>query len=146
MSRISSAPDSIPPMAQQTLDVRTTRREELVDITPQLNELLRASKVSSGLMTVYCPHTTAGITINENSDPDVREDMLLSLRRSVPREGGYRHAEGNADAHMKASLVGASATVPVEDGMMLLGHWQAVFLCEFDGPRNRKVIVQILHG
>ncbi len=131
-------------MSLHSIEVRSTRREELIDVTAQLEALLREHQVDAGLMTVYCPHSTAAITINENSEPEVRDDMLLMLRRIAPKEGGYRHAEGNADAHMKSTIVGVSATVPIEKGMMLLGHWQAVFLCEFDGPRTRKILVQIL--
>jgi secondary thiamine-phosphate synthase enzyme len=102
-----------------------------------------AALLQSGLCTVFCPHTTAGVTINENADPEVRADLLRALERAVPNEG-FLHAEGNSDAHMKSSLVGASSTVIVEGGRLKLGTWQAVFLCEFDGPRRRKVWVQIL--
>jgi secondary thiamine-phosphate synthase enzyme len=95
---------------------------------------------------VSCPHTTAGITINENADPDVVRDILMGLERLFPREGGWRHSEGNSDAHLKTALVGSSATLPIENGRVALGTWQAIYLAEFDGPRTRKVIVTVLPG
>jgi secondary thiamine-phosphate synthase enzyme len=105
--------------------------------------------VESGILVVYVPHTTAGITIQENADPDVRADLLLALANAVPARppgGEYRHAEGNSDAHVKASLVGSSATIVVDRGELVLGTWQGVYLCEFDGPRTRKVLLKLLAG
>lgn len=124
-------------------EIATAKRCELVDVTHKVQEAVSEAKLTAGLVTVYCPHTTAGITINENADPDVPSDLLMALERAVPNEG-FRHAEGNSDAHVKSSLVGASATVLVEGGRLKLGTWQSVFFCEFDGPRRRQVWVQAL--
>jgi secondary thiamine-phosphate synthase enzyme len=137
-------------MRQLTLS--TTRREEFLDITDQvaaiLKDLARESDVSEGAVLVYSPHTTAGITINEGADPDVKRDMLAHLAHLVPLDGGrvsgFRHAEGNSDAHIKTSLVGPSQLVPVAGGRMALGTWQKIYFCEFDGPRRRSVLVQFL--
>ncbi len=125
-------------------DVATSSREQLVDITPHVAEAVRTTGVRHGLAHVYCPHTTAGITINENADPDVVTDLLAGLERLAPRSAGWRHREGNSDGHLKASLIGSSATVPVEDGRMMLGTWQGIYLAEFDGPRRRRVIVTLI--
>jgi secondary thiamine-phosphate synthase enzyme len=126
-----------------TFTVRTQRRNELVEITDSVRQSLRRGGLRDGIGVVYCPHTTAAITINENADPDVLHDMLLWLERAVPHvQPGFRHGEGNSDSHIKASLVGSSATVLVSDGDLVLGTWQGVFLCEFDGPRTRTVQVQ----
>jgi secondary thiamine-phosphate synthase enzyme len=123
--------------------VETRRRNEFIDITEQLRVALRRHGLRNGLGVVFCQHTTAAITINENADPDVVHDMLLWLERSVPKDQpGFCHGEGNSDSHIKASLVGSSATVLVEDGELVLGRWQGVFLCEFDGPRSRTVMVK----
>lgn len=127
----------------QTLDVRSATREEMIDITSQVRGAIRRAGVTSGLCCVFCPHTTAGLTIQENSDPDVKSDMLGHLAKVIPQPG-FKHGEGNADAHIKSSLVGASVTVIVEDGKPLLGVWQAVFFCEFDGPRDRQVHIRVL--
>jgi secondary thiamine-phosphate synthase enzyme len=127
----------------ETLSIQTRRRNEFVDITPLVRESLRRSGVTSGISVVYCPHTTAAITINENADPDVVHDMLLWLDRAVPKDqAGFRHGEGNSDSHIKASLVGSSATVLVHGGDLVLGRWQGVYFCEFDGPRHRTVHVK----
>jgi secondary thiamine-phosphate synthase enzyme len=122
-------------------EVRTGRREELVDVTARVAEAVRAAEVKDGWVLVYCPHTTAGVTLNENADPDVVTDVLEALRRLVPRDAGYRHIEGNSDGHVKATLVGSSVTIPVADGRLALGTWQAVYFCEFDGPRQRNLLV-----
>src|SRR4051794_19014479 len=125
--------------------VTTQRRNELIDITAEVKASLRRRGLNEGVGVVYCPHTTAAVTINEGYDPDVVHDMLLWLERAVPHvQPGFRHGEGNSDSHIKASLVGASATVLVAGGELNLGQWQAVFLCEFDGPRTRTVQVQWL--
>jgi secondary thiamine-phosphate synthase enzyme len=129
--------------ARRDFELSTRERCELVDVTARVQEQVRAAGLSSGLVTVFCPHTTAAITINENADPDVRTDLLMALERAVPNQG-FLHAEGNSDAHTKASLVGPSVTVIVEGGRLQLGTWQSVFFCEFDGPRRRKVWVQTL--
>lgn len=127
------------------LEVRTSARSEMVDITGRIAQAVRAGGAVEGAVLVYVPHTTAGVTINENADPDVVHDILLALDRCVPwRADGYRHIEGNSAAHVKASLVGSSVLVPVRDGQLALGTWQAVFLCEFDGPRTRRVFVSLL--
>lgn len=127
-----------------TFEVPTTAREQFVEITDQVRQAVRESGIASGSVLVYVPHTTAGVTINENADPDVVHDMLLTLNRLVPRDApGYRHAEGNSDSHVKASFMGSSCEVLVERGQLVLGTWQGVYLCEFDGPRRRTVHVQI---
>jgi secondary thiamine-phosphate synthase enzyme len=128
----------------KSFKLKTKSREELIDITSLAKTALQESKVNDGTCLIYCPHTTAGITINENADPDVVRDLLCALDRAVPLEGGYHHAEGNSAAHVKSSLVGASGQVIVSDGRLVLGQWQSIFFCEFDGPRNRTVLVQIL--
>lgn len=129
----------------ETLHVETKQRCELVDITDALRQVVRRSGLDSGLLVAYVPHTTAGITVNENADPTVRHDILADLERLVPQgQPAYRHLEGNSDSHTKASLVGHSATLLVEKGDLVLGTWQGVFFCEFDGPRRRRVHIQLL--
>lgn len=116
----------------------------MVDITERLRRIVAQSGIAIGDVIVYCPHTTAGITINENADPDVVHDILMTLEELIPQDRrGYRHCEGNSDAHVKSSLVGYNGTVLVRDSRMVLGTWQSVYFCEFDGPRSRKVIVQV---
>lgn len=127
----------------RTLTVRSARRTHLVDITREVDRLVRDSGISAGICHLYCPHTTAGLTVNEGDDPDVARDIEATLERLVPRDAGYRHYEGNADSHVKSTLVGVSAAVPVEGGRLALGRWQAIFFCEFDGPRERTVRVRI---
>ncbi len=124
--------------------VSTSKRNELVDITGKVEKAVADSGISDGSVVIYCPHTTAAITINENADPDVVHDILLTLSALVPQDkDGYRHSEGNSDAHVKSSIVGCSETVLVNNGQMQLGTWQGIYFCEFDGPRKRSVIVQI---
>jgi secondary thiamine-phosphate synthase enzyme len=124
--------------------IRTQSRNELVEITAQVRDAVRAAGVRSGFCVVYCPHTTAAVTIQENADPDVVRDMLLWLNANVPKDvPGFRHAEGNSDSHIKASLVGPSVTILIEDGDLVFGTWQGVYFCEFDGPRSRNVMVQV---
>ena len=126
----------------ETINVRTREHAQLIDITREIQELLSKSNMTSGILTVFVPHTTAGITINESADPSVAYDILAVLDRLIPwREPYYQHKEGNTASHVKASLVGSSVRVIVEDGGMKLGTWQGIFLCEFDGPRTRKVHV-----
>jgi secondary thiamine-phosphate synthase enzyme len=128
-----------------TFEVRTRTRNELVEITTLVRQAVRQSGVKRGVCVVYCPHTTAAVTINENADPDVIHDLLAYLGRAVPqRQPDFRHGEGNSDAHIKASLVGSSVQVIIDDGDLVLGRWQGVFFCEFDGPRSRQVHVQCL--
>lgn len=121
-----------------------TEREGLYDVTQRVCETVRESGVKSGLCIIYCPHTTAGITINENADPDVQHDILLGLRETFPDRPAFRHREGNSAAHLKSSCVGASQTVLIEEGCPLLGTWQGVYFCEFDGPRTRRFAVKVL--
>jgi len=128
------------------LSVKTRKRIELVDITPSVRQLVEDSGVGEGLCLLYIPHTTAGITINEGADPDVVHDLIGRLSDLVPLNGSYLHSEGNSDAHIKASLIGSSVAVIVEKGTLLLGTWQSIFFCEFDGPRERKVFVKIMEG
>ena len=128
----------------QTLQIKTSRRTEWVNITSEVSRCVAASGVSSGLCHIYVPHTTAGVTINEGDDPDVARDMEAAFDRMVPRDAGYKHYEGNSDSHIKASLIGCSQTVWIENGQLRLGRWQAIFFCEFDGPRNREVHVKIV--
>lgn len=124
--------------------VSSRNRNQMIDITGQVSSLVTESGIVNGDVFVYCPHTTAAITINENADPDVQSDILLTLAELLPqRRQGYRHCEGNSDAHCKSSLLGCSEQVLVSEGSLVLGTWQGIFFCEFDGPRNRKVIVQI---
>ena len=131
-------------MSLQEFTLRSHRRTELIDITAQLAERVRQSQVASGLLIVYVPHTTAAVTINENADPSVPHDFLTELERLVPQEGTYLHAEGNSPAHVKSSLVGSSQNLFIEESQLVLGTWQGVFFCEFDGPRSRKVKIKIL--
>lgn len=126
----------------KTLGIKTSRRTQLVDITPEVEAAVRDSGVKSGLCHVYVPHTTAGIAINEHADPDVASDVEGIFDRLIPHKGPYRHMEGNTDSHMKAILTGSSQTVFIEGGRLMLGTWQGIFLCEFDGPRQRQVLVK----
>ncbi len=120
-------------------------REELVEFTAEVRRSLRESGAGEGVCVLFSRHTTAGLTVNENADPDVPTDMLHALRTLVPQHGmGFRHGEENSDAHIKTTLVGPSVTVPFADGELLLGRWQGIFLCEFDGPREREVVLQII--
>jgi secondary thiamine-phosphate synthase enzyme len=128
------------------IEIRTTARECAADITAEVASAVISSGVAEGVAQVYCPHTTAGVTVNEHADPDVMADIFDHLSEGVPTNGRWRHAEGNADAHVKAMLVGSSVTVPVSGGRLQLGTWQGVFFCEFDGPRQRHVLVTMLGG
>jgi secondary thiamine-phosphate synthase enzyme len=131
-------------IVQKEFRVSTRSRTEMIDITGQVEAAVREASVQEGDVVVYCPHTTAAITINENADPSVVHDILLALDELVPRSSpGFRHDEGNSDAHAKSSLLGCSTQVLVKDGGLVLGTWQAIYFCEFDGPRSRRVIVQV---
>ena len=129
-----------------TLTIRTQTRCEMIDITERVAERVRESGIREGLCRVFIPHTTAAVTINENADPDVPQDILAALDRIVPLSNHYRHTEGNAAAHIKASLFGVLQTVFIEEGSLVLGTWQSLFFCEFDGPRTRKVLVRLTAG
>jgi len=124
--------------------VPTHARTELINIDDTVQRAVAESGVQTGLCHIFVPHTTAGVTINENADPDVIRDMLMEIDKIIPFEDGYHHAEGNSAAHIKSSLVGCAQTVPVEEGRLALGTWQSIFFCEFDGPRHRQVIIQII--
>ncbi len=124
--------------------VRTSQRREMVDITEQVQAAVETTRQQRGVCHVFVPHTTCGVTLNERADPCVRADILETLGRLVPRRGDYTHTEGNSDAHLQATLTGAATLVPVENGRLVLGTWQAVFLCEFDGPRTREVWVTVI--
>ncbi|MFL6468693.1 MAG: secondary thiamine-phosphate synthase enzyme YjbQ [Pyrinomonadaceae bacterium] len=131
----------------QQIKVNSKAREEMIDITSDVEKILRGNGASQGVCVVFTQHTTCGVTVNENADPDVQSDMLGFLQRLIPQhEPHFKHGEQNSDAHIKSSLVGSSATIPFENGQLLLGRWQAIYLCEFDGPRERKVIVQMMNA
>ncbi len=128
------------------LEISTKSRAELVDITAEVQRTVREQGLQGGLCHVFVPHTTAGLTLNENWDPSVRADMLMELDKIVPWQDGYRHGEGNSAAHIKASLMGFSQILLVEDGRLVLGAWQGLYLAEFDGPRCRRVLVKLMSG
>ena len=128
----------------KTISLETRSRFEMLDITAAVQNAIREEGVTSGLCLVYTPHTTAAITINENADPDVPRDILAALDKAAPLSAHYRHAEGNSAAHVKSSLVGASELVIIENGRLVLGTWQSIFFCEFDGPRTRKFMVKVI--
>ena len=131
-------------IVQEEFRVSTRSRNQMIDITSQVRSLIDKSGVTDGDVIVYCPHTTAAITINENADPSVPHDMLLTLEELLPQHrSGYRHSEGNSDSHCKSSLIGCSEQILIKGGSLQLGTWQGIFFCEFDGPRSRKVIVQV---
>lgn len=123
--------------------IKTTKDQEFIDITPIINEAIRKKKIEEGIVVVFVPHTTAGITINENADPTVVEDILMMLNKVFPLEGDYRHLEGNSHAHIKTSLMGSSCSLIIRNGKLRLGTWQGVYFCEFDGPRTRKIYIDI---
>ena len=126
------------------ISLETHSRVEMIDITAAVQKAAGEEKIEEGVCLVYTPHTTAAVTINENADPDVPRDILAALDRAVPFSANYRHAEGNSAAHVKSSLVGASEMVIIENGRLVLGTWQSIFFCEFDGPRSRKVLISII--
>lgn len=125
-------------------EIKTSRRTQLIDITNQVLEIIKNSDVKNGTAILYAPHTTAAITINENYDPSVTADIIESLDRLIPSNLKYLHSEGNADAHIKAALIGSSQTIFFENNQIIFGTWQGIFFCEFDGPRKRKILVKIL--
>ncbi|MCK5125039.1 MAG: secondary thiamine-phosphate synthase enzyme YjbQ [candidate division Zixibacteria bacterium] len=126
--------------------VSTSSRCQLIDITSDIQDAIGESKVKDGIVVAFIAHTTAGITINENADPDVKHDMLMHLEKLVPQSREFHHAEGNSDSHIKASMMGSSVTIILSDGRMNLGTWQGIYFCEFDGPRTRKVWIKIIEG
>jgi len=128
----------------EKINIKTSRRIDLIDITKEIQNKVAKSRVSQGLCFVFCPHTTAGLTINENADPSVRKDIINSLSKLVPDNAGYAHAEGNADSHIKSSLFGSSLTIFIESGQLTLGTWQGIYFCEGDGPRSREVWVKVI--
>ncbi len=132
----------------KSFDVPTQEHAQLIDVTARVEAMVRQSGVENGVAVVFVPHTTAGVTIQENADPDVQRDLLAALAHAVPDQlpAGWRHAEGNSPSHVKTSMVGNSTTILVEGGELVLGTWQGVYLCEFDGPRTRRVLVRVLRG
>lgn len=132
------------PMLRKTLEVRTQNRDQMLDLTDRVRQVVREADVQSGTVMVYVPHTTAGVTINENADPDVVHDMLTQLDQMVPwRQPFYQHGEGNSASHVKATMTGSSVTVLIDAGRLVLGTWQGIWFCEFDGPRTRQVHVAV---
>ena len=130
----------------EEISISTTERAQFKDITAAVQEAVDKSKLMSGVCYVFVKHTTAGITINENADPAVREDIIRKLEDIVPPDAGYQHSEGNSDSHIKASLMGFSIALPIEAGELVLGEWQGIYLCEFDGPRERSVLVKLIQS
>ena len=126
------------------LSVKTQEKTELIDVTSEINQAIQKSGIEQGLCMLYVPHTTAAVTINESADPSVKADMLMILNKIIPWEAGYRHLEGNSAAHIKTTLVGSSELIAIEGHRLVLGTWQGIFFCEFDGPRNRKLHVRII--
>jgi secondary thiamine-phosphate synthase enzyme len=124
--------------------IQTNTQTQIIDITAQIQKVVRESGISEGLCCVFIPHTTAGVTINENADPSVKHDIIMELNKVIPLNDHYRHLEGNSAAHIKASIIGSSVNVPVENNNLLLGTWQGICFCEFDGPRQRNVYVKII--
>jgi len=125
------------------LNVKSKSKTEFIDITEEIRSLVRESGVNKGICHIYVPHTTAGVTINEGADPSVKRDIITALNRLVPFEGNYQHVEGNSAAHIKSTLVGTAQIVLLEEGKLLLGTWQSIYFCEFDGPRHRRVLIEI---
>jgi len=132
------------PASVHVIEIQTQSDDAFYDLTPKVKSLVQASGAASGAVLIYCPHTTAGVTVQENTDPALKDDLLGALARMAPADGPWKHGEGNAHAHMKAALLGSSCTVPVENGKLLLGQWQAIYFVEFDGPRRRTVQVKVL--
>jgi secondary thiamine-phosphate synthase enzyme len=128
----------------ETLGIKTRSRCEFIDITADIRKAIAASDVLDGVCYLFVPHTTAGVTINEGADPDVKRDIVAALGRVFPQSGDYRHSEGNSDAHIKTALTGSSAVIFIDDGRPVLGTWQSIYFCEYDGPRQRKILVKIV--
>lgn len=132
--------------SKQIIDVKTTTRTQVVDVTSLVRSAIRGAGVDEGLACIFCSHTTAGITLQENTDPDVKRDLIAQLAKMVPRDGDYATSENNSDAHIKSSIIGHSITFIVENGRPILGTWQGIYFCEFDGPRNRTILVRVVPG
>lgn len=128
----------------KVIEIRTPSKETFVDITGRVMEEVSSSGIQNGICSVYIPHTTAGVTINENADPSVKEDILMTFRKIAPDTLPYSHSEGNSPAHVKASLIGSSVNILIDKGRLSLGTWQGIFFCEFDGPRNRRAFIKVL--
>ncbi len=129
----------------RSINVKSRTRTEFIDITDKIQEIINEAGVKEGICYIYVPHTTAGITINEGADPSVQRDIISTINKLIPFEGDYSHREGNADAHIKSTLVGVSQIVLIDQGRLSLGTWQAIYFCEFDGPRHRRVHLKIVH-
>ncbi len=127
----------------KVLEIKTNTREEFIDITPLVEKVVRKSGENEGICYIYVPHTTAGIIINENADPSVKRDILMALDKLIPESWSYNHMEGNSPAHIKSSLIGHSVSLLIEKGRLALGTWQGIFFCEFDGPRRRKIYIEV---
>lgn len=127
----------------EKINIKTSRRTDLIDLTDEIQKIVTKSKAKSGICFVFCPHTTAGLTINENADPSVKRDIINTLNKLVPEAAGYSHAEGNADSHVKSSLLGSSLTIFIENNVLQLGTWQGIYFCEADGPRTREIWIKI---
>ncbi len=125
-------------------NVKTTQKVELIDVTSKIVTIINKSKVQEGIVFIYVPHTTAAVTINENADPSVKEDIIMKLNKIIPFEDNYKHLEGNSAAHIKSSIIGCSESLIIDEGKLILGRWQGIYFCEFDGPRERKVNVKII--
>jgi len=130
----------------EKISVKTNSRIELIDITDRVRAVVSKNKAKEGICFIFCPHTTAGLTINENADPEVKQDIIDALNKLVPENAGYAHAEGNSDSHIKSSLFGSSLTIFIESGQLAFGTWQGIYFCESDGPRSREVWVKIIVG
>ena len=128
------------------ISILSKKQTEMIDITKEISGILAESKVQDGICILFVPHTTAGITINENADPDVVDDIIMELNKIVPIQDNYKHLEGNSAAHLKSSIVGFSETLIIKNGGLLLGTWQGIYFCEYDGPRNRKLVIKIIKG
>lgn len=128
----------------KTITVPTQQREQLVEVTAEVQKTVTESGITSGMVICFVPHTTGAVTINENADPAVKRDIIYKLNKQIPQQDGYHHGEGNSDAHVKSSLVGASEHVLVEDGRLILGTWQSIYFCEFDGPRQRRMVIRVV--
>lgn len=133
-------------MALSFINVKSNTRNEFIDITEEVQKAIAESGVAEGLACLYVPHTTAAVTINEGADPAVKYDIINTLGRLIPHVAGYRHMEGNSDAHLKSSIIGVTAIVPVSEGRLVLGTWQSIYFCEFDGPRHRRVELKLISG
>ena len=133
-------------MSIYKISIKTTERNQFLDITHEINDLINRHNIKNGIAIIYTPHTTAGVTINENADPSVRKDISEFLSKKIPYHGNYKHLEGNADSHIKSSLIGCSEIVIIKNSKLMLGTWQGIFFCEFDGPRRREVWVKIIEG